>query len=98
MSVGVAILGSTGSIGCSTLQVLARQQHRFRVTALTGHSNVALLERQAAEWRPAYVGIVNGGMRDAGCGGQGNASEFEHCPLSLLGELARQKKQNAWRL
>ena len=68
MSVGVAILGSTGSIGCSTLQVLARQQHRFRVTALTGHSNVALLERQAAEWRPAYVGIVNGGMRDAGCG------------------------------
>jgi len=68
MSVGVAILGSTGSIGCSTLQVLARQQHRFRVTALTGHSNVALLERQAAEWQPAYVGIVNGGMRDAGCG------------------------------
>ena len=68
MSIGVAVLGSTGSIGCSTLQVLARQQDRFRVTALTGHSNVALLERQAAEWRPAYVGIVNGGMRDAGCG------------------------------
>jgi len=68
MSVGVAILGSTGSIGCSTLQVLARQQDRFRVTALTGHSNAALLERQAAQWRPAYVGLVNSGKRDTGNG------------------------------
>jgi 1-deoxy-D-xylulose-5-phosphate reductoisomerase len=60
MSVGVAILGSTGSIGCSTLHVLARQRERFTVTALTAYSNAALVERQAAEWHPAYVGIVNG--------------------------------------
>ncbi len=66
MSLGVAILGSTGSIGRTTLQVLARQRERFRVAALTAHSNAALLAQQAAEWRPAYVGIVNGGMRDAG--------------------------------
>src|SRR3989475_3350928 len=68
MSVGVAILGSTGSIGCSDLQVLARQRERFRVAALTAHSNADLLQRQAADWAPGYVGIVNGGMRDAGCG------------------------------
>src|SRR5439155_240499 len=68
MTVGVAILGSTGSIGCSALQVLARQRERFRVAALTAHSNVDLLQRQAGDWAPAYVGIVNGGMRDAGCG------------------------------
>ncbi len=68
MSVGVAILGSTGSIGCSALQVLARQRDRFRVTALTAHSNVELLERQAAEWKPAYVGIVNGGKGETGRG------------------------------
>ena len=61
MSVGVAILGSTGSIGCTALQVLARQRDRFRVAALTAHSNAELLRRQAAEWKPAYVGIVNGG-------------------------------------
>ncbi|HYT84059.1 MAG TPA: 1-deoxy-D-xylulose-5-phosphate reductoisomerase, partial [Gemmatimonadales bacterium] len=60
MSVGVAILGSTGSIGRSTLQVLARQRERFRVVALTGHSNEELLARQAAEWKPAFVGLVNG--------------------------------------
>jgi 1-deoxy-D-xylulose-5-phosphate reductoisomerase len=68
MTIGVAILGSTGSIGCSALQVLARQRERFRVAALTAYSNAELLEQQAAEWRPAYVGIVNGGMRDAGSG------------------------------
>ena len=60
MSVGVAILGSTGSIGRSTLQVLARQRERFRVVALTGHSNKDLLAEQAAEWKPAFVGLVNG--------------------------------------
>jgi 1-deoxy-D-xylulose-5-phosphate reductoisomerase len=60
MSVGVAILGSTGSIGQSTLQVLARQRERFHVAALTAHSNGDLLARQAAEWSPSYVGLVNG--------------------------------------
>ncbi len=68
MTVGVAILGSTGSIGCSTLQVLARQRERFRVVALTAHSNAELLEQQAAEWQPAYVGLVNGGTGDEGRG------------------------------
>src|SRR5213594_590015 len=68
MSVGVAILGSTGSIGCSTLHVLARQRERFRVAALTAHSNADLLEQQAAEWRPEYVGIVNGGTGEGGRG------------------------------
>src|SRR5205807_8224235 len=68
MSVGVAILGSTGSIGCSTLQVLGRQRERFRVAALTAYSNAELLERQAAEWQPAYVGLVNSGKRETGNG------------------------------
>src|SRR2546427_5482236 len=61
MSVGVAILGSTGSIGRSTLQGLSRQRDRFRGVALTGHSNKDLLAEQAAEWKPAFVGLVNGG-------------------------------------
>jgi len=66
MTCGVAILGSTGSIGTSTLQVLRRQRERFRVVALTAHSNAELLEGQAAEWRPAYVGLVNSGKRETG--------------------------------
>src|SRR6266849_7808811 len=74
MSVGVAVLGSTGSIGCSTLQVLARQRQRFHVVALTAHSNQDLLARQADEWRPAYVGLVNGGNREPGTGEGGAGS------------------------
>jgi len=61
MSVGVAVLGSTGSIGRSTLQVLARQRERFRVVAITGHSNSDLLAEQAKVWKPAFVGLANGG-------------------------------------
>jgi 1-deoxy-D-xylulose-5-phosphate reductoisomerase len=68
MTIGVAILGSTGSIGCSALEVIARQRDRFSVVALTAHSNAVLLERQAAEWQPAYVGLVHGGTREAGRG------------------------------
>ncbi|HEX4575590.1 MAG TPA: 1-deoxy-D-xylulose-5-phosphate reductoisomerase [Gemmatimonadales bacterium] len=70
---GVAILGSTGSIGCSTLQVLARQRERFRVAALTAHVNAELLAQQATEWHPAYVGIVNGGTGRV-AGGQGHGA------------------------
>ena len=68
MTIGVAVLGSTGSIGCSALQVLGRQRERFRVVALTAHSNADLLAEQAAQWRPAYVGIVNGGKGEEGRG------------------------------
>jgi 1-deoxy-D-xylulose-5-phosphate reductoisomerase len=65
---GVALLGSTGSIGKSTLEVLKRQRDHFRVVALTAGKNRELLEQQAAEWHPSYIGMAasssgeNGGM------------------------------------
>lgn len=68
MTIGVAVLGSTGSIGCSTLTVLDRHRDRFRVVALTANSNVDLLQAQALRWKPAYVGIVNGGKGEVGTG------------------------------
>jgi len=68
MTIGVAILGSTGSIGQSTLGVLTRHRDRFRVVALTAHSNAQLLHAQAQEWRPAFVGLVNGGKGEEGRG------------------------------
>jgi 1-deoxy-D-xylulose-5-phosphate reductoisomerase len=58
---GVAILGSTGSIGTTALRVLARQRERFHVAALTAFSNAALLAEQAAQFQPAYVGLVQNG-------------------------------------
>lgn len=56
---GVAILGSTGSIGKSALLVLARQRERFRVVALTALVNEAALSRQRAEWSPRLSGLVS---------------------------------------
>jgi 1-deoxy-D-xylulose-5-phosphate reductoisomerase len=58
----VAILGSTGSIGTTALRVLARHPDQFHLTALTAHSNAALLAEQAAAFHPAYVGLVQDGQ------------------------------------
>jgi 1-deoxy-D-xylulose-5-phosphate reductoisomerase len=55
---GVAILGSTGSIGTTALRVLERQRERFHVAALTAFSNEALLAEQAARFTPSFVGLV----------------------------------------
>jgi 1-deoxy-D-xylulose-5-phosphate reductoisomerase len=62
---GVAVLGSTGSIGRSTLEVLRRQRDHFRVVSLTAGRQRAELEAQVAEWRPSYVGLagVSGDQR-----------------------------------
>ena len=60
MSVGVAVLGSTGSIGRATLEVLARHRDRFHVVALTAASSADLLAEQALRWRPAYTALANG--------------------------------------
>ncbi len=52
---GLAILGSTGSIGRQTLDVVRSLPDRFRVVALAAGDNVTLLEEQAREFRPAFV-------------------------------------------
>src|SRR5438105_813033 len=57
---GIALLGSTGSIGQTALRVLARHQDRFRVVALTAYSNAGVLAEQAEQFTPAYVGLVVG--------------------------------------
>ncbi len=65
---GVAILGSTGSVGRSALAVLRRQQDHFRIVALTGGRNRELLERQVAEFSPAFVGLANGARSSSSTG------------------------------
>ncbi len=60
MTVGVAILGSTGSIGTSTLRVLERQRERFRVVALTAYGSAEVLCEQAVRAGAEFAGLVNG--------------------------------------
>ena len=51
----VAILGSTGSIGTQTLEVIRQNPDRFKVTALTCGSNTELLAEQIEEFRPEFA-------------------------------------------
>ncbi len=60
----MAVLGSTGSVGRSTLDVLRRQGDHFAVVALTCGRNRQEFERQVAEWRPAFAGLALPGADD----------------------------------
>jgi 1-deoxy-D-xylulose-5-phosphate reductoisomerase len=56
---GLAILGATGSIGVSTLDVVARNPGHFSVRALTGCHNWALLLQQCRRFRPAVAVLAD---------------------------------------
>ncbi|PKM36437.1 MAG: 1-deoxy-D-xylulose-5-phosphate reductoisomerase [Gammaproteobacteria bacterium HGW-Gammaproteobacteria-10] len=56
---GICILGATGSIGVSTLDVAARHPSRYRVVALTANNNIDLLYDQCIVHRPDYVVVVD---------------------------------------
>jgi 1-deoxy-D-xylulose-5-phosphate reductoisomerase len=55
----ITILGSTGSIGTSTLDVVARHPDKFRIVALTANSQVDLLYKQCLQFRPAYAVMLD---------------------------------------
>lgn len=55
----IAILGSTGSIGTQALDVIASNPTLFELFAITGHSNVELLAKQARVYRPNMVIITD---------------------------------------
>ncbi len=57
--INVAILGSTGSIGTSTLDVISRQSERFRAFALTANKNVERLYEQCAQFLPEVAVMVD---------------------------------------
>ena len=49
---GLTVLGSTGSIGISTLDVVARHPQRYRVVALTANSDVERMRDQCVRFKP----------------------------------------------
>jgi 1-deoxy-D-xylulose-5-phosphate reductoisomerase len=59
--IGVVVLGSTGSIGESTLDVLARHPDRFRLVALGANRSVGKLAEQIRRFRPAYAAMADEG-------------------------------------
>ncbi len=71
----LTILGATGSIGVSTLDVVAQHPARFQVFALTAQRNVARMVQQCLQFRPRYAVMVEGAaagqlaqqLQQAGC-------------------------------
>lgn len=57
--IGITVLGSTGSIGVSTLDVLSRHPDDYRVTALTAQSNAEQLFEQCLRFRPDYAVLID---------------------------------------
>jgi 1-deoxy-D-xylulose-5-phosphate reductoisomerase len=55
----IALIGSTGSIGRSTLDVIASHPDRLRVEVLAAHSNVELLSQQFRQFRPSIVAVAD---------------------------------------
>ena len=51
----VCILGATGSVGVSTLDVMARHPQRFEVFALSAHSRIDALLAQCLQWKPRFA-------------------------------------------
>ncbi len=83
----LTILGATGSIGVSTLDVVARHPDRFEVFALAGHKQVDKLAEQCAAVRPRFAVVA-----DAACAAElegrlkasGTATEVLYGPQALI--------------
>jgi len=55
----LTVLGSTGSIGVSTLEIVAAHRDKFEIVALTGGKNLQLLKRQIEEFSPQVAAVIS---------------------------------------
>ena len=53
--IGITILGSTGSIGVNTLDVISQHSDKYQVIALTANKGVERLAEQCRQWHPTYA-------------------------------------------
>lgn len=76
----VTVLGATGSIGVSTLDVIERHPDRYAIFALTGHSRMKVLQAQCLTHRPRYAVVADAGQAQALQARLHDA----HCPTEVL--------------
>jgi len=60
----LSVLGSTGSIGKNTLEVVSKYPDRFRIKALAVNNNIDLLEKQVEEFKPELVAVFDEGAAE----------------------------------
>ncbi|HEX6879361.1 MAG TPA: 1-deoxy-D-xylulose-5-phosphate reductoisomerase, partial [Terriglobales bacterium] len=61
----IAILGSTGSIGRSTLSIVESYPDKFQVVTMAAGTNLELALEQACRWRPKILSVANEKDADA---------------------------------
>ncbi|MEX2353365.1 MAG: NAD-dependent epimerase/dehydratase family protein, partial [Gammaproteobacteria bacterium] len=64
MKKGITILGSTGSIGINTLDVLARHPDKYHLIAITANTNVEGMLEQCEIWQPEYAVMADENSAD----------------------------------
>jgi 1-deoxy-D-xylulose-5-phosphate reductoisomerase len=82
----ISLLGSTGSIGTQTLDVISRYPGEFIIDVLTAGNNVSLLIKQAKQFHPrtvvignkAHLSILKDGLRNTGIKAYGGNEEMEN--------------------
>ncbi len=82
----ITVLGSTGSIGVSTLDVVARHPDRYRVHALSGHTRIAELAQQCLRFMPARAVVARPADADtlrAALGTHAGRIQIDHGPEAL---------------
>ena len=55
----IGLLGSTGSIGTQTMDVIRKNIELYEVVFISGHRNIELLNRQCLEFKPEFVVITD---------------------------------------
>ena len=78
MKKGLCILGATGSIGVSTLDVAARHPDKYKIVALTANTNIDTLYQQCLEHNPEYAVVVDEKQADI------FAEKIAHSELATL--------------
>ncbi|MFC1914041.1 1-deoxy-D-xylulose-5-phosphate reductoisomerase [Chloroflexota bacterium] len=80
----MAVTGSTGSIGRQTLDVVRTFPGRFRIIGLAAGSNIDLLAKQAAEFKPEFIHFSKGDANK----GELRRLEFRGCEFLALDDIA----------
>ncbi|MBI9011955.1 MAG: 1-deoxy-D-xylulose-5-phosphate reductoisomerase [Clostridiales bacterium] len=78
----ITILGSTGSIGTQSINILSKYPNDFKIIALTGNQNIELLLKQTTEIKPKYVVIFNEIIYKA------KKHLFDHLEVTVLSGLS----------
>lgn len=85
----IVILGSTGSIGTQTIEVIKEHPDLFEIKAITAYNNSALLIKQAKETMASNVVIVNETKYQEVCSGLKHLNTKVHCGSSALEEIVK---------